>query len=542
MADPRNTVKVFVLANSEPVRRQLLRIIDDIPVAELVGVAGDECVNAHQLSKLQPDLLFVNLESPKSCGNKLFGQLSRQFPQCKTIMLSKPSPQTWPSASDGTAAGADRTVGYVDPDDHTRIRTEIQKTIAAKHKDKPTAGTDVAGGPGGRLYEYVSHAPDRASSEPSPGVVSNMIERRRRQTGRRRSELDPSASLTRFQSFVEQLPGLPYVASLSGDGIVLYVSPRIEEVLGFSQSEWCADPGLRGRQLHPEDRERVLATINEALADRQSYQLDYRIYAKDGSLRWVHDEARILTDQHGTPSYAQGTMLDITERKQAQADLERSHGELQELISALDSMRVEEQRRLAHEMHDDFGQLLVAMKTDLGILQEHLPKGDTESIRYLNSINELVDTMVTSVRRIIADLPPKLVEDLGLFSALTSLVRNVEKHHRIRCRMHLPEDEPALSTRAATALYRMAQEALNNVTKHADASQAELRIEYDSTSLLLIIVDNGKGLSEDCLHKPGSFGLIGMRERAASLGGEMRIEPGPSQGTAVRIAIPLGSS
>jgi two-component system sensor histidine kinase UhpB len=317
------------------------------------------------------------------------------------------------------------------------------------------------------------------------------------------------------------------------------VSSKIEDLLGFTAEQWCRDPQLRIRQLHPDDRDSVLKTINNAINTKSGFSIDYRIRKYDGSTRWFHDEARIVTDEKGEPLFLQGAALDVTDRKQAQAELERSHHELQELIAALDLLRVEEQKRLAHEMHDDFGQLLAAMKMDLSTLQQHLPQSDSKIVRHLSSINELVDAMVASVRRIIADLPPKVLEDVGLCSALEIMAANFEKRHRITCRMRLLESEPKLETRIATAIYRVVQETLNNVAKHANADYVEAQINCSETHIKLCVQDNGRGLSPDKLRKPGSFGLVGMRERVSALGGEMKIDSMEGAGTAIKITIPL---
>jgi two-component system sensor kinase len=228
----------------------------------------------------------------------------------------------------------------------------------------------------------------------------------------------------------------------------------------------------------------------------------------------------------------------VAERMQAQAELERSHAELRELVAALDSMRVEEQQRLAHEMHDDFGQSLAAMKMDISSLRKQLPRDDPRLARHLESIDELVDTMVGSVRRIVAGLPPEAIEEAGLFSALASLTAAFEKRHGIVCRLHLSKPEPALDAKVAAAIYRMIQESLNNVARHAAARHVEARVECAGGDIRLCVRDDGCGIMPDKMRKPGAFGLIGMRQRANALCGEMHVESNGA-GTAISITIPL---
>lgn len=381
---------------------------------------------------------------------------------------------------------------------------------------------------------------DGQHERPFHGVVRKMNERRKKFAGRRRAEIQHMEAAARFQLFVEQLPGMPYIASLDSNSSNVYVSPKIEALLGFTPEQWCNDPELRIRQVHPEDRTKVLQAIAKAIEGDGGFSIDYRIFGRNGCLHWFHDEARVITDEAGKPLLLQGAALDITERKLAQLELERSHSELQELIGALDTVRIEEQKRLAHEMHDDFGQLLAAMKMDLSTLRQCLPQDDAQAVKYLSSINQLVDAMVTSVRRIIADLPPKILEDLGLHTAIESMICNFESRHRISCRLQLPDTvEPELDARIATAIYRIVQEALNNIAKHAQARHAEVKIEYGVTNMTIWIGDDGVGISMEKMHKTGSFGLIGMRERVSALSGKMQIESTEGAGTMIRIVLPL---
>jgi two-component system sensor histidine kinase UhpB len=227
------------------------------------------------------------------------------------------------------------------------------------------------------------------------------------------------------------------------------------------------------------------------------------------------------------------------ERRVAQAELERSHRDLQKIVAALDSLREEEQRRLAHDMHDDLGQLLAAMKIDLSNLRQRVPRHEEELLQPLNNLGELVETMVVSVRRIIADLPPKVLEDFGLFCALEILTANFQKRHGIAIRLLKPSPEPLMRSSIKTPVYRMIQEALNNIAKHARATEVDVVIECRHERIALSVRDNGTGLAPDSLQKPDSFGLLGMRQRTVALGGDFGIRNIPGSGTEISIAIPL---
>ncbi len=384
MTDQKNTVKIFVVAGSEPARRKLLHLFHDIPTIEVVGTAGEKFIAPEQLNALEPDLLLLDLDAREKASRKLSGYISQHLPRCKAIVLGKSS---------------------------------------------------------------------------------------------------------------ECKPGRPPAFRPPGHG--------------------------RGKRA-------------SALVDP-----DDPLIRPDGTVDYSYDHIEYIASASRGTTHS-SAVRDIVEHKQAQEELERSHGELQELIAMFDSLRLEEQKRLAHEMHDEFGQLLAAMKIDLSALQQHLPQQNSEVAGHLCSINELVDTMMTSVRRILADLPPKIIEDLGLFSALQSMASAFETRHHVACTLRAKGHGPGPDTRVATAIYRMVQEALNNVAKHARASLVEIEVRSDGEQVCVRVADNGIGIPAKCMRRPGSFGLVGMRERAAALGGDLRVSGRAGHGTSLEITIPLG--
>ncbi|GAA4034179.1 CHASE domain-containing protein [Actimicrobium antarcticum] len=222
-----------------------------------------------------------------------------------------------------------------------------------------------------------------------------------------------------------------------------------------------------------------------------------------------------------------------------QESIDQTQRQLQHRIATLDSLREGQQKYLAQEMHDDFGQLLAAMKIDLDALHLRLQKTDGSLIRQLDGLHELVDAMVISVRRIVANLPPKLVEEYGLFRALELLLDGHAKRHRIHCDLQVPAPLPHIPPGLATPIYRLVQEALSNVTKHAAASTVRIQIDYAANELLLTMADNGKGISNQDREKSGSFGLIGMQERVFALDGSMQIASTMGGGVVITISIPV---
>jgi two-component system sensor kinase len=241
---------------------------------------------------------------------------------------------------------------------------------------------------------------------------------------------------------------------------------------------------------------------------------------------------------NGTHIYT-AILRDITDRKEAEEALRKSHEQLRAVSSALESVRENERRRLAQELHDELGQLLTALRMDLGLHRQRLP-ADQESLRAsVDRMEALTDRLVHSVRRIATDLRPRMLDELGLIPALEWLTGEFSTHGGVHCSFKTDEKHLAMADAVATALYRITQEALTNVAKHARATTVCVELRCAGDRLALLIRDNGVGLPEEGPGKTSSFGLLGIRERAHSIGGALEILSRPSEGTTIQVTLPL---
>lgn len=238
-------------------------------------------------------------------------------------------------------------------------------------------------------------------------------------------------------------------------------------------------------------------------------------------------------------------LRDITERKQVQHDLEISREHLRNLYDGLQTIREEERKRIARELHDDLGQTLGAMRIDLTLLRKSLPAHLIAVAKNAATIDSLLLSAITSVRRISSDLRPRPLDDLGLVAALQMLAEEFSQRHHIVCDVETSVNDLTLPDQIASPLFRMVQESLNNVAKHAKATHVQIRIAHSVDGLSLSIADNGRGLSAADTKKSESFGLIGMRERAWAMGGSFAVNSGVGEngklncGTRVDISVPL---
>jgi len=226
-----------------------------------------------------------------------------------------------------------------------------------------------------------------------------------------------------------------------------------------------------------------------------------------------------------------GWIMDVTDRKLADEALRESREELQHLSANIQHVREEEKTRIARELHDDLGQQLAALKIE--VTRTSLGGAD------LRTICTLIDQLVVSVRRIATDLRPAMLDDLGLIPAIEWFGDQFSARHGVRVVRLLDADDIDFNHESATVVFRVVQEALSNVARHSGATEVTLKIVRDGANCIMRIADNGHGCPSNKRPARNSFGLLGMRERVAGLGGELRIETEPEQGFALSISLPL---
>ena len=231
---------------------------------------------------------------------------------------------------------------------------------------------------------------------------------------------------------------------------------------------------------------------------------------------------------------------EIAERKRAEEHLRKSGESLRALAAHLQSVREEEWTRIAREIHDELGQSLTGLKMDLTWVANRLPGDQRALVQKTKSMFGLIDDTIQSVRKIASRLRPEVLDQLGLTAAIHWHAGDFRKRTGIRCKLSLPSDVPALDRERSTAAFRIFQELLTNVARHANATRIDIAMQMESGGLVLTVEDNGKGIAESVIHDPKSLGLLGMRERVLPFGGSIEIAGAPNKGTKVRVSIPLG--
>jgi signal transduction histidine kinase len=232
---------------------------------------------------------------------------------------------------------------------------------------------------------------------------------------------------------------------------------------------------------------------------------------------------------------------DISERRRTEKELRRSQRQLRELTDHLQSAREEERTRIARDIHDQMGQSLTALKIDLACLRAHL-NGDSRRVEEdLAGMTTSVEAIIRSVQDIAAQLRPRILDDFGLSAAVEWQVKKFSERTGVRCTCTVPAEELQVENQAATALFRILQEALTNVARHAHASNVSVRLEEQKDWTSLEILDDGRGVQEPDTCHPFALGVIGMQERARSLDGNASVTSRLTGGTRVWVRVPAQS-
>jgi len=250
-------------------------------------------------------------------------------------------------------------------------------------------------------------------------------------------------------------------------------------------------------------------------------------------------EASISQHMEGGDKRLTVILRDVTQRVRALEELRRSKEELQELGAAAHAAREQEKSRIARELHDELGQSLTMLRMDVAWCKAHVAPDAEGFAGKFERMESLLKSTVAATRRIASDLRPLMLDDLGLVPALEWLVQNMSQRSSVHCTFSI--DDPALSLPPAqsTAVFRIVQEALTNIAKHANASQVEVSIRREGNAVHIRVHDDGVGFAVDDPRKPESFGLLGLRERISLLRGSANIESAPGAGTTIDISLPV---
>jgi len=344
----------------------------------------------------------------------------------------------------------------------------------------------------------------------------------------------------KFRTLVEQIQAITYIAALGAPDALSYISPQIR-MLGFSPAEWLAAPGLHARQMHPEDRERALREIGASRMEGVALRCEYRLLTRDGAALWFRDEAEVVTDEGGQKMFMQGILVDITRSKLAEQALLSTQDELRKLAAHQEAIKERERKHIAQEVHDELGGLLTGINAYISVAIERALLAGAQPDPLLVDAARLAKDALGTVRKVITDLRPSVLDQLGVWAALEWYTEQVGQRSALHCECAI---DPALMGRdlgpeRSTMLFRIVQEALTNVLRHAEASRVSVTVGSCDGRLRVQVQDDGKGIDAGGLLNRESWGIRGMLERARHFHGELSITGGAGQGTLLTLELPL---
>ena len=360
-------------------------------------------------------------------------------------------------------------------------------------------------------------------------------------TERKRVEEELVQSEERYRSIFENAVEGIFQTTL--DGRYVAVNPALARMYGYdSPEDMIASITNIASQLYvdPRRRDEFIRLMQE---QEKLTGFEALVYRKDGSFIWISENVRTRRDQAGVLIGYEGTVEHITERKLAEERLRATLEEVRTLSGKLATVEEEERTRIARELHDELGVGLTCLKIDLSRLATIVGDGVTAAARAalddkVRSMVEQVDSTIAAVQRLVTQLRPALLDNLGLVAAIEWQSHDFQKRTGIPCTCVTSADDIAMEPDRATALFRICQEALTNTARHAQATAVTITLESHHDTLQLVVADNGVGIPDRKVSDRRSLGLLGMKERAALFGGEVTIQGHPEKGTTVIACLP----
>ncbi|MFC5550603.1 PAS domain-containing sensor histidine kinase [Massilia aerilata] len=327
------------------------------------------------------------------------------------------------------------------------------------------------------------------------------------------------------------------IVSADGSYTIVMANPAAAALFGTTVEAMIGSPLARFVESAKAEPEELLDYFRAGSGRAGRRSTDYAVTGLRADGQRFPIEGSISRANEGAPFYTV-IMRDVSERKRVQEKLTRSHDQLRQLSAALQTIREEERTHIARELHDDLGQILASLRMDLTLLQQ--ADGTSEdSLRLMAGMEQNLLTAIASLRRIATNLRPRALDEGGLYFALKGLRDDFVERYNIPTTLLADEAELRLDDSASTAIFRMVQEALTNIARHAEASAVTMNLFRSNSELLITIRDDGRGIRPEEMEKAESLGLIGMRERVWAMNGEISITSDEPPGTRIDIVVPV---
>lgn len=354
-------------------------------------------------------------------------------------------------------------------------------------------------------------------------------------TERNRAQANAQVLGERLSRLLALSPVVIYSAARTEPFDATYVSENVAAMTGFDAPVFIGTPGFWIGRVHPDDRG-IVSTAAARLSTEGHMTVEYRFLHRDGHYRWTRDEARLAVGQGPDRDTIVGACTDITVLKAAQDATARA-----ELLRRMIAVQEQERQRIGRELHDLIGQQLTSLRLELERVKSEC--GAPAAARRIDAATARMRQLDTEMDAVLRELRPSELDDLGLAAALGSHAQEWSRQFDIRAQVHAHGLEPGrLALEVELALYRIVQEALTNVARHAGATQVDILLEGQAGYISLIVEDNGIGFDSEAVDPSRGLGLRGMAERAAAIGATLEVESSPGAGTTVIVRLAQGGA
>ncbi len=363
-------------------------------------------------------------------------------------------------------------------------------------------------------------------------------------TGQRVGESGAKKALgeneTRFQTMVANTPGLVFQFQLDSNGEMkfIHLTDGCKALLGLNAEDLKEDSSLLYSMMNARDRGVLRKRLEQSTTNLSLMSWEGKVWI-DGwqDNKWLDLRAVPSLLSNGVLQW-EGIMTNITQSKNAKHEIEKSRRELVELTAHMQKIKEQERSAIAREIHDDLGGNLTAIKMGLSSIINKLTKGQKVTIEQALGLESILDNTFEAVHRISSDLRPNIL-DLGVVAALEWQAKEFEKQLDITCKFTCNQAEIPVSTDQGITLFRIFQESMSNIAKHANATHVSVDLSAFTHDIILTISDNGVGIKSSDTLKSNSFGLRGMRERVTALHGTFAVQQSNKQGTVITIKLPV---
>jgi PAS domain S-box-containing protein len=490
--------------------------------ARLVGSCWDVTDRWEAMQKLESTVAALRATLEATADGILVGD-----PEGRVAMLNQRMLALWRLPSD-VAAGADIGKLAENVRDQLVDPTGFMARVSELYGNADTEGFDLLRFADGRVYERYS-VPQRVGETVAGRVCSfrDVTQRQRLLEEAEAARVTAEAARRDYETFLERISD-GYVA-LDRSWRYVYVNSCAGRLLGrearslVGKHIWTEFPEGRGQKFQ--------RAYEDALREQRPIQIREHYPPWN---RWF--ENRIYPSPDGVSIL----FTDVTAEVKAQEELKASTEQLRALAARLDAIREEERQVIAREIHDQIGQVLTAIKLDFGWLRGQLPAEAAPEVRKRAAATDLLlDQALDTARRVSTSLRPAMLDDLGLPAAVAWYAGDFEQRTGVACEVDMPADDGHISPAVGLCLFRIVQEALTNVARHAQARRVRISMATGPDAVTLTVADDGRGVTADELARPTSLGIVGMRERALVVGGEVAITGSPGCGTTLTVRVPI---